>query len=294
MRGGEKWWRRHAVARLIVLLGILGVLVLLIGILGAVLAESSTADELWLELAKAGIQIVAVGVVGGALAQAWRRIQTQREAAAAADDKIRAELAELVALYNNVKAVRRRLRSLGLDTKLYVPDDPADRERCPACPRKGRRCAACTERLAAITQRKEEQRRRAGRTVRLTEEQARGFHAEMWTLNTIQLAYEAKVRQFKQANLLAKADRKSVKAKLKAIESYLNGVVDDPWEEHGWTIRAGTRLEDVSDPLQKLYRKAEFRPRLSRPMREITRIMNRHLFGAPSTTQDARPTDGST
>jgi formiminotetrahydrofolate cyclodeaminase len=65
-------------------------------------------------------------VLGGALAAVWRNITAHREAKAAEDakerdreiernDKIRAELISLVALYNGVKSVRRIVRSLGLD-----------------------------------------------------------------------------------------------------------------------------------------------------------------------------------
>jgi hypothetical protein len=71
-------------------------------------------------------------------------------------------------LYNGVKSVRRIVRSLGLDLKTY-PD--AERE---------------TVRQTAI----------------LSEEQARGFHAQMLILNGLQLEFESKVRQFGQTNFL--------------------------------------------------------------------------------------------
>ena len=71
-------------------------------------------------------------MLGGALAAVWRNITADREAKAAEDakerdreiernDKIRAELISLVALYNGVKSVRRIVRSLGLDLNTY-PD----------------------------------------------------------------------------------------------------------------------------------------------------------------------------
>jgi hypothetical protein len=233
-------------------------------------AAEKPLATLWLDVAKAGIQIVAVGVVGGALAQAWKAIADQREAAAATKAKIRAELVELVALYNEVKAVRRNLRGLGLDVNLYVPDrnkiqDPkTDEERLFE--------EARQERTARL-------RRTVGRRIRLTAKQASGYREQMRCLNTLQLGYEAKVRQFEQADLLGD-DRRKVVENLKNVESYLNDLVNE-WEERGWTIREGTRLDRVSDPLQALYRKATFRPNCSRPMRKITRVINRHLFGTP-------------
>lgn len=111
-------------------------------------------------------------MLGGALAAVWRNITAHREAKAAEDakerdreiernDKIRAELISLVALYNGVKSVRRIVRSLGLDLNTY-PD--AERE---------------TVRQTAI----------------LYEEQARGFHTQMLILNGLQLEFESKARQ---------------------------------------------------------------------------------------------------
>jgi hypothetical protein len=123
------------------------------------------SDDLWLEIAKAVIQVVAVGVLGGALAAAWRNITAKREARARAEAKISDELVSLVTLYNDVKCVRRTIRSLGLDLKTYE----------------------CSE----------------GGT--LTAEQAQGFHTQMLILNRLQLGFEAKAKQFGQTDLLGEA-----------------------------------------------------------------------------------------
>ena len=245
-------------------------------------------DALWLEVAKAGVQVVAVGVLGGALAAAWHSITAERERrlvseAKEADErradaakeaerrternaKIRGELADLIVLYNDVKAIRRTLRSLGLDVKLYVDVE--------------RREGLTKEQAEAEAQTQREQFKKA---ISLTEEQARGFHEQMRILNTLQLGYESKVRQFAQADLLGEKDTATVRKQLEDIESYLNHVLA-LWTKHGWAIREGTRLDVVSDGLSALYRQAQFKPGIKQPMRKITRLINKHLFGAPAKT----------
>jgi hypothetical protein len=242
-----------------------------------VLAASGTVGEwsaLWHEVAKAGVQIVAVGVAGGALAAAWRGIAERREAAAATKDKIRAEFVELIDLYNGVKTVRRSLRSLGLDAKLHIDEQTYENQ----------------PETYFATQPGLDELKTVGLSVGLTQQQVDGFHEQMQTLNTLQLGYEAKARQFEQADLLEQ-DGKSVARTLESIESYLNHLVD-LWEEHGWKVREGTQLHVISAWLQPLYRRDEFRRRFSKPMRSITKVINKHLFGAPPET-DESPTEKS-
>jgi hypothetical protein len=251
--------------RLLALFTCLGVVAILTGAWRAHLTQDKWLDELWLEVAKAGVQVVAVGVLGGALAAVWRNITAHREAKVAEDakerdrevernDKIRAELVSLVALYNGVKSVRRIVRSLGLDLKTY-PD--AERE---------------TVRQTAI----------------LSEEQARGFHAQMLILSGLQLEFESKARQFGQTDFLGD-DTDQVVTNLGRIENHLNRVLE-LWEESGWTIQQGTTpLRLVSDGLKLLLRVREhLRPEVSDPLREITELINKHVFGeALKETQDA-------
>ena len=250
--------------RLLALLTCLGVVAILTAAWRAHLTQDKWLDELWLEVAKAGVQVVAVGVLGGALAAVWRNITARREAKVAEDakerdreiqrnDKIRAELVSLVALYNGVKSVRRIVRSLGLDLKTY-PDD---------------------------------ERETARQTAILSEEQARGFHAQMLILSGLQLEFESRARQFGQTNFLGD-DTEQVVTNLGRIEDHLNRVLE-LWEESGWTIQQGTRLALVSDGLKLLLRVREYlRPEVSDPLREITELINKHVFGeAIKETQDA-------
>lgn len=214
-------------------------------------------NALWLEVAKAGVQVVAVGVLGGALAAIWQNIRARRDHEIERNnkirdheiernDKIRAELVSLVDLYNGVKAVRRHLRSLGLDLQTYPNNE-------------------------------QEQAKNA----LLTEEQARGFHEQMLILSGLQLGFEAKVRQFGQTNFLDDDTVKVVEA-LGCIEEHLNQVLD-LWEQRGWTIRKGTPLADVSKGLEKLFRvRAHLRPQVSNQLWKITELINKHVFGGAS------------
>jgi hypothetical protein len=218
-------------------------LVILLG-LGAIIFgawKANLTHAMWLEVAKGGIQVIAVGVLGGALAAIWRSITTRRERQMERNEKLRAELASLVAVYNGVKAVRRTLRSLGLDLK---------------------------------------DKRRPQNTIGaavLTEEQARGFHAQMLILNGLQLDFESRMRQFGQTDFLGK-DTDGVVKDLRTIENHLNHVLG-LWEHKGWTIQGGTLLDVVSDGLQGLFRASRFIPNVSQPLRDITRLINEHMYG---------------
>jgi uncharacterized membrane protein YcjF (UPF0283 family) len=129
----RKRLRRHAAWWLLALLTVLGLVAIITGAWLARLTPDKWLDALWLEVAKAGVQVVAVGVLGGALAAIWQNIRARREREIERNDKIRAELVSLDALYNDVKAVRRILRSLGLDLKTY-PDAEQVRQ-TPCLPR---------------------------------------------------------------------------------------------------------------------------------------------------------------
>jgi hypothetical protein len=266
LRRRDVWW-------LLTLLA-LGLAVIVVGAWRAHLTHDTWFDGLWLDVAKAGVQLVAVGVLGGALAAVWRNITVQREmndreiaeqrelkAKEAAEerereiernDKIRAELISLVALYNSVKSIRRVLRSLGMDLKTY-PEGERDNAM-----RRG-----------------------------LTSEQAEGFHAQMQILSKLQLDFESKAKQFGQTNFLDD-DTDQVVKNLGRIENHLNHILW-LWEQRGWTIREGTSLGQVSDGLVRLFRVGDhMRPEVTEPLREITRLINKHVFGeATERTQNA-------
>lgn len=151
----------------------------------------------------------------------------------------------MFSLYNDVKSVRRLLRSLGLD--LEVVQNTEDQEE----PRPGR----------------------------LSERQVNGFQEQMLHLNKLQLGFESKMRQFGQTDILGDDTRRVVDL-LSEIESHLHDVLKEAWER-GQT-EAGADVKPVSDSLQPLFDKDDFRAHVTQPLNEITRLINRHVFGEAS------------
>lgn len=246
VRRNSHWWLLGGIA-------LLGLIV--IGISAWQASDQDRwVDSLWLEVARASVGVVAVGVLGGALSYLWKQVSDRRTKESERREKLRVELMSLVALYNDVKAVRRRLRSLGLDL------------------RKG----------------PDQTHRSAGR---LTQDQAHGFHEEMRLLNELQLGFEAKARQFGQTNFLAE-DTDKVVEHLGAVEEHLNNVLS-LWEVEGWKVREGTSASLVYDGLQKLFRvRTEFGPNVSVRLHEITELVNLHIFGEEATASTKKALDG--
>jgi len=234
-----------ASAKLLIWLGVAGLLVTVLGIVFAS-PDGNWLDDLFLEVSKAGVQLLAIGVLGGALTYAWKNLSSEREKESERRAKIRAELVELFSLYNDVKSVRRTLRSLGLDPKYSQPswDTPK--------PAGGQ----------------------------LTDIQARGFHEQMLTLNSLQLGFEAKKRQFEQTDFLGQ-ETPDVVRQLSDIEHHLNRVLA-VWERGGWLVQPGTQIKPVSEKLVPLFNGTQFRTKVSLPLREITRLINKHAFGEAS------------
>lgn len=261
-------------------IGVIGVLGAAAACLGALLASETSGawSDLWSDVASAGVGVIAVGVLGGSLTAAWKSIEARREAAALTEEKVRAEFAELIVLYNGVKSVRRALRALGLDAKLLL-----DPKKVKENEGKDKGYYVTGEGLKELEA--------AGLAVDITREQAAGFHEQMVHLNELQLGYEAKKRQFEQADLLGE-HRATVAAKLKCIECWLNRRLD-LWEKHGWEIQ-GAKLVTVAPALQPLFRQLKFKECFSNPMEDLTDLFNAHLFGAPvpetteSRSRDAR------
>lgn len=245
---------------LIAALGLAAVLGLAAIVTAAELANGTSdkwSDDLLFEVAKAGVQIVAVGVLGGALAAAWKSLSTWSENQKQERSKVRDELVELFTLYNDVKQVRRILKSHGLDLQARQrPDSPVEARRP------------------------------------LTEQQAQAFHGQMLALTRLQLGFESKARQFGQTNFVGDKTLKVVSL-FGDIEHYLHEILKDAWERRAWTIHAGTDVAVVSDALQPLFRKDPFRTNMSDPVREITRLINAHVFGEalPATREALKRVD---
>jgi hypothetical protein len=105
----QSWSAGKWLALALIVAGAVSVAAIVIGALGA-----DRGDDLWLEVAKAGVQMVAVGLIGTAVAAAWRYLEQERDRKRQVHEQQLAVFREVVWSYNEVKAIRRTLRSLGL------------------------------------------------------------------------------------------------------------------------------------------------------------------------------------
>jgi len=79
----------------------------------AALVVPPRRHDLLVEMAKGGIQLFVVVVVGTAVAYAFRREESERDHRRRLDEYRRGVLLELVEAYNRIKEVRRTLRAYG-------------------------------------------------------------------------------------------------------------------------------------------------------------------------------------
>jgi hypothetical protein len=223
--------------------------------------ETDLDDEFWLEVAKAGVQVLAVVVIGGAVAAAWRYLEEERggeQKRLADEQEHRLQLHEqqldvfrqIVQSYNEVKAIRRTLRSIGLRDA----------------------------------------------TGAMTEAQVRSFHDLMLRLNVVQLAFEALKRELGETDLF-KEDTAEIMKGLYKIESHLNDVLQI-WEINGSSIGVGSDVKFVSCGLVGLIGPSKglndgserskggtimsFKGGVVIHRRLITRLIHKHLFGPAS------------
>jgi hypothetical protein len=255
--------RRHVQAVLVAALVFAGALS--IGGIVIGMFKTDLDDEFWLEVARAGVQVLAVVVIGGAVAAAWRYLEQERsdQQKRLADERERqrqlheqqlAVFRQIVESYNEVKAIRRTLRSIGL--------------------------------------------REATGT--MSETQVGGFRELMMRLNLVQLAFEALKRELGETDFF-KEDTAEIVKRLYYIESHLNKVLQ-VWEKDGSSIEFGSDAGFVSRGLVGLIgptkglsegferrnsRTRSFKEGVVDHRREITRLIHEHLFGpASGTTKD--------
>jgi hypothetical protein len=107
----------------------LGVAMVLLGVL-----MSEQRNDLWMESAKVGIQLLAVGIVGGGLSAGWKMVEQQRsdrrkdfelklEDKREVHERQLATFVQVVTAYNGVKSVRRTLKSIGLTSRTGALDN---------------------------------------------------------------------------------------------------------------------------------------------------------------------------
>lgn len=213
-------------------------------VVGALLTDRD--DDLWLEVARAGVQVLAVGLIGGAVAAAWRlfeQVRSDRQKREADERERERQVHEqqlsifrkVVGSYNEVKAIRRTLRSLGLRAS----------------------------------------------TGELSEAQVSGFRDLMLRLNVVQLSFEALKREVGETNIF-EGDTVDIVKRLHDIEDYLNGALN-VWENSGSLIEVGSERSVVSSGLDGLIGSARrFKDGVVSHQREITRLIHEHLFGPSS------------
>jgi hypothetical protein len=101
-------------------LGALGIVILTIG--WVKLPERH--NDLWFELAKSGLNLVVVTIIGTAISLLVKKAE-ERRASLRRRDEVRVQvLNDIITCYNQVKSVRRNLRALGLrDLKTPLTGD---------------------------------------------------------------------------------------------------------------------------------------------------------------------------
>ena len=217
--------------------------------------RSTHPEDLWLEIARGGMQLVLVGVIGTAISAGWRWTEQRRsdqrrdlelrlEDAREAYERRLATFLQVVTAYNGVKAVRRTLKSLG-----FKSGDGA-----------------------------------------IDGWQANGFHAQMARLNELQLEFEAVVRELEETSLFD-TDTGAIRANLSAVEKYLNGVLSI-WEDDGARIREGSPMKTASEGLKAIVEYTSFKAGIVTRRREVTVLMHKHLAGNTPANPASRPPDG--
>lgn len=240
---------------LVVFAGVTSI-VLVVAVLGYLSSDDASYRDLWLELARTALGLLAVGVAGGFITFEWNDLASRREQVRAEHarttaravearrrrlDRIDAEHNAIVGLYNDVKAIRRALRALGLDSR--------------------RVGVAGSETLAA--------------------EQIEGFRYWMRELSRVQLGFEAKKREFEQLCSSGRATSEQATI-LRDVEKWLNKVVD-VWEEKSASLRDGMAATTITDGLDALIRSSSLKANVTEPLEQLLRsLYDALLEGEPT------------
>jgi hypothetical protein len=239
-------------------IGVFAVGILILGWLKSL----SHHDDLWFELAKTGLTLTAVTVIGTVVNLLTKSADARRASLLSAAEERRAlqrrrddvrvqVLRDIISCYNEVKSVRRNLRALGL------------------CEPKGP----------------------------LTEDQVIGMRLQMARLNEAQLMFEALKRGTKGTQPFDAIE--DIHSALEQVEKYLNNGLGD-WDpgvhpEQGgileeWQVRSGrlvanTPANELNDlvSLQVFVGPQEggFEEYLSTPLDKIIDTARKELLGAP-------------
>jgi hypothetical protein len=180
-------------------------------------AFSTSRGDLPFEVAKAGVQLFAIVLLGGAATFAFGELNDRREqrreiAAEAREerralDAYRAEVAgELIGAYHRVKAVRRTLRAAGFEPPVSAT---------------------------------------------LTVEQRAEFWEQLKLLNACQLTLEKVSRDIEGQPGVYGEDHASIKKEIDRVEDHVNKIIAN-WEEYGRTFTVDADLATIMAPMKSL------------------------------------------
>jgi len=175
----------------------------------------SGSATLWFEVGKAGLQLVALGILGGLVALAFKLLDDLRDDRRRRDEYLASVTDELWGAYHRVKSVRRMLRAAGLRELLDAPRSDTKRSRQPS------------------------------------ERQIADFREQMVVLNDAQLTLEKLKLGVKMQPSLYGHDHARIRRALRKAENYVKKVIED-WEDHGEDIKVGEDLDNVEGGLVNL------------------------------------------
>jgi hypothetical protein len=188
-----------------------------VGLFAAGAALSNSRGDLPSEVAKAGVQLFAIVLLGGAVTFAFGELNGRREqrreiAAEARDerrklDAYRAEVAgELIAAYHRAKAVRRTLRAAGFEPPVSGT---------------------------------------------LTVEQRAEFWEQLKLLNACQLTLEKVSHDIEGQPEVYGADSALIKSEVDGAEDKVNKIIAD-WEKHGRAFTVDADLGSLMTAVKSL------------------------------------------
>ena len=115
----------RSVRRISIILAFAFAVAVALTIIGSILSSPQLSDP-WLEVAKAGLQLGVIVLVGGAVTYGFKFLESERDAQARRDEYLLGMIRNLVESYNQIKSVRRTLRAYGF-LKPEVPRPDAHR-----------------------------------------------------------------------------------------------------------------------------------------------------------------------
>jgi hypothetical protein len=265
-RSNDNPWSWKPLLRVGIPLAVLGVVLVVVG---SVNTPSTKRNDLWFEVARSGIQLLAVTLAGFGVTAVLKSVDEKRartlkeadeeRARRQRDDQLRLDiLQEILVCYAQVKGVRRELRAIGLRLPASEPEQ----------------------------------------IVPLGDEEVKAWRAQMTLLIKAQLAIETIKRHLQERRLFTQNDK--IAAELKDVEQYLNeglgecnlktcsrqhGRVISEWQKIGWRVRAPVdgatvmRFKHLGAFIGTT--KDSFGPKVADKLDEIVKDVREEVYGGP-------------